>query len=206
MRPVRKGDSGKAPSGLARAGFLPLPPPYPWPSLRPPGWKEREETWDPLAWFRAVRERLGPIPEDWLLRQEARLRREEKAWRSRIPAGGKLLSWSSLPVLPPLRGGRDFPAAARWKKAKRALLAGFLLALGEKGPFFLVPSLFPWKKGSGRPAPGERVLLRFERGRKVPPPFSPLLVVGRLEAKPFWKRDTLVAAFSLAPETLRVLP
>ena len=95
---------------------------------------------------------------------------------------------------------------ARWKKGKNALLAGFLLALGEKGPFFLVPSLFPWKKENRRPAPGERVLLQFERGRKVPPPFSPLLVVGRIEANPFWKRDTLVAAFSLVPETLRVLP
>ncbi len=190
---------------VAQAGLLSLPPPYPWPPLRPPGWGERREPWDPVAWFEALRKTVRPLPAEWLLRREARLQGAERAWRSGVPSGGKLLSWSSLPELPPLRGGRDMPEGARWR-GKKALLAGFLLRLGKKGPFFLVPSLFGLEEGKEAPGPGERVLLRFEKGRKPPPPFSALLVLGRLQAEPSWSRDTLVAAFSLVPETLQVLP
>ena len=186
-----------------KASLLLTLPPFPWPGLKPPGWDEREEPWDPVAWFSEIRKSLAAYPKAWVLLREAALAR---AWKTGLAGAGKgVLCWKDLPLLPPLRGGKDFPERDRGEKGRKAALAGFLLRAGEKGPVFLVPSLFLLLEGR-TPGPAQRVLLRFRKGDKVPPPFSAVLVWGEIRVEPAWSVDTLVAGFILRPSKVQFLP
>ncbi len=202
-RPCDRGGRGER-LPCERADFLRLLPSYPWPSLRPPGWKEKERAWDPVAWFGRLRKDLETLPQEWVLSREALLAREA----SRLaPAGkaGEVLRWETLPPLPPLRGGRDVAGRPGFRAGRKVFLPGFLLRAGSKGPCFLVPDLFPLRRGR-IPPPGERILVEFREGDSMPGPFAAVLVRGTLHVGPAWSGDTMMAAFVLRPEEMRVLP